>query len=183
MEHYSEMCSIKHKLIDEVSNVLNGDICNIDTHELGEVIDMIKDIAEYERNSHESEYYKSITNAMYSYENSSNRMSYIPDESIRNMMPDYKSKERYDRYMDSANNRIYNKDYDDKYGKSYNQWVDAKRHYTDTHSESYKNKMDEKATEHMNTMIDSIKNIWREADPTLKQTIKNNMTNLLNEMV
>lgn len=63
--------SIKENLINCVTMQINGNMEQVDAQELGEVIDMIKDLAEVE-------YYCSITDAMESYEpiRESDRMYY-----------------------------------------------------------------------------------------------------------
>lgn len=61
---YSQICESKKRLTEEVINQLNGGIEKIDAHEMGEVIDMIKDLAEAEKCMNESRYYESIVEAM-----------------------------------------------------------------------------------------------------------------------
>ncbi len=100
------ICDIEDILIDQAyENMQNPEIVN--THEMGEVIDMIKDIAEIKRNHYEASYYKSVVEAM---ENSSNNID-------------------------------------------------------------------------VESLVDSIKTIWLDADYDHKQKIKNNITSLMSEMV
>ena len=82
--------------------------------------------------------------------------------------------------MDGLYRKI--KDYDDHYGRSYNEYRDAKRHYTEFHSMTDKNEMDQHAREHVDFMISSMREIWEEADPELRRSMKDDMTGLLNEM-
>lgn len=57
---------IKKKLIEEVETELDrmGSIRNMDTRELGMVVDMIKDLAEAEEKCWKACYYKSVVEAM-----------------------------------------------------------------------------------------------------------------------
>lgn len=155
---YEKMCYLKDQLSTAAYSAIAGGIENVDAHELGEVVDMIKDAAEYERNHFQACYYKSVVNAM--------QRSHMPvtdtDDDIW--------------YNDRA-------DWGDEYGRYYNQYKSAKRHYTETHDMMDKDQMDTHAKEHINTMVDSIKQIWRDADPELRQKIKDDMTRLTNELM
>lgn len=70
MEKLKDLNEIKHKLIEAVEAELSGGIENVNTEELGEVIDMIKDIAEAEESCMEACYYEVVTEAMSDYEGS-----------------------------------------------------------------------------------------------------------------
>ena len=182
MEYCDKMYEIKNKLISQATEQLNHNLECVDTNELGEVVDMIKDIAEYERNMYEACYYKSVTEAMHGYEG---RRGYVPMELDEEsdweyLMPDSKRRIRYNQVMDGLDRKI--KDYDDRYGRSYNEYRDAKRHYTESHSMTDKNEMDQHAREHVDSMISSMREIWEEADPELRRRMKDDMTRLLNEM-
>lgn len=75
---------IKKKLIDEVESEIErmGSIKNIDTRELGMVVDMIKDLAEAEEKCWKACYYKSVVEAMdMSASGNIERMGYMPEES------------------------------------------------------------------------------------------------------
>lgn len=75
---------IKKKLIDEVESEIErmGSIKNIDTRELGMVIDMIKDLAEAEEKCWKACYYKSVVEAMeMSTGGNIERIGYMPEES------------------------------------------------------------------------------------------------------
>lgn len=59
-----DICELKDKLVCSVRDELSKGIQNVNTHEMGQVIDMIKDLAEAEKECWESVYYKSIVEAM-----------------------------------------------------------------------------------------------------------------------
>lgn len=183
MEKCKDMYEIKNSLISQVKEQLNHNADCVDTHELGEVVDMIKDIAEYERNMYEACYYKSVTEAMHGYDG---RRGYIPmdreydeEQDWEYLMPDHK-RARYNRFMDDVDKKV--KNYDDRYGRPYNEYKDAKRHYTETNSMTDKEEMNKHAKEHVDSMISSMREIWGEADPELRQRMKEDMTRLLNDM-
>lgn len=68
MEKLKDLNEIKHKLIDAVKTELDSGIQNVDTAELGEVVDMIKDIASAEESCMEACYYEVVTEAMSDYD-------------------------------------------------------------------------------------------------------------------
>lgn len=74
---------IKKKLIDEVESEIErmGSVKNMDTRELGMVIDMIKDLSEAEEKCWKACYYKSVVEAMDA-ENEENaeHARYMPEE-------------------------------------------------------------------------------------------------------
>lgn len=75
---------IKKKLIDEVESEINrmGSVKNMDTRELGMVVDMIKDLAEAEEKCWKACYYKSVVESMeMSAGGNIERMGYMPEES------------------------------------------------------------------------------------------------------
>lgn len=57
------ICNLEGILIEQAYEHLQEPE-TVDTHEMGEVMDMIKDIAEIERNHYEACYYKSVVEAM-----------------------------------------------------------------------------------------------------------------------
>lgn len=74
------------------------------------------------------------------------------------------------------------KDWDGRYGEPYNKYKMARRHYTETHSQSDKAEMSDRAVEHMNDTFETIRDIWHDADPDLRKRMKSDVTKLLNEM-
>ena len=63
-EKYRKICEHKHKLIEWVDAEMSKGKEAIDTKEMGEVIDMIKDLAETEKLCMETCYYESVVEAM-----------------------------------------------------------------------------------------------------------------------
>lgn len=85
----------------------------------------------------------------------------------------------------SSNSRpgyMYDGDYDPRYGMSYNQYKTARRHYHETKSDSDKEEMDTHATEHLNDMISSARDIYKTATPEKKRELKESFTRFVNEL-
>lgn len=73
-------------------------------------------------------------------------------------------------------------DMNPRYGRAYNQYKRARRHYTETKNQMDKKEMSTHAEEHMYDMISTVRDIWEDADPALKQRMKEEFTKLLGEM-
>lgn len=75
--------------------------------------------------------------------------------------------------------------YDDddmEYGRSFDRFRKAKRHYTRTHSEEDKQKMKEASNKHMMETMGTIREMWDDADPDLRKRMKADLTNLMATM-
>lgn len=95
-------------------------------------------------------------------------------------MPDPDMYGRYDMRMDDPH--MDDSDWDDRYGRPFNEFRKAKRHYTQTHSAEDKEKMKEHANEHMMESMTTIREIYDNADPDLKKRMKSDLTKLASEM-
>lgn len=210
-KHLEKMCGLKHKLIDAVECEMAKGLENVDTKELGEVIDMIKDIAEIEEKCVKAAYYDALIAEDGEPEES--RMGYNPRRyASGRYAPKGSGQYGYTDYTirrtegTDENNRMGNRmmpmprmgypmmDWDtrgvhanqsgqsNRYGYPYNEYRNAKRSYTQTHSESDRKKMDEHANEHMVDTIATMRDIWENADPEHKTRMRQDLQNLLNEM-
>ena len=185
------MCDIKCKLIDAVKEEFGKGTENVRTAEMGEVIDMIKDIAEAEKDCYKALYYKTVTEAMgdaseerYGYTKRiyrpyGDRDPYL-DEYLHNGDDPYSHNFKMgytfpkEKYMDRIG--------DARYGKAYNDYKMARRSYTTTNDTMAKDEMNAHALEHVSDTIATMRDIWKSADPDLKKRIKSDFTNLLSEM-
>lgn len=200
-----EICGMKEKLVTDLKSYLDAGVDQACTEEVGQIADVIKDLAE-------AEYYCTVTLAMSeAAEEESERYGYSRGGSrggsgrSRSMSRGYTS---YMPYMDdyepdiygythsnmrySGNSRMgyrpyvdqepYVHSYISEYGKGYDDYKDAKRHYTETHSSEDKEKMNESTAKHVNNAIAGIKEMWQDADTTLRRDIKNDLTALLGTM-
>lgn len=70
-----------------------------------------------------------------------------------------------------------------EYGSPYNEYMTARRHYTQTKSPNDKAMMDMHAKEHMEQTIETIGDIWDDASPELKAKMKAELKSLMDTMV
>lgn len=71
---------------------------------------------------------------------------------------------------------------DTRYGQAYNQYQNARRHYTVTNSKEDKEEMDRHANEHVMDTMATLREIYKVSDPELKKRIKSDLTKLVAEM-
>lgn len=67
-EHLQKIWCIQEKMICALKQEVDKNMEHLDTHEAYEVVDIIKDLAETERNYYEAWYYKTVTDAMHNKE-------------------------------------------------------------------------------------------------------------------
>lgn len=78
-EKYKRLINLKERLTEIVETELNKGVNEANTKELGEIVDMIKDIGECIKYCEEAAYFESVKKAMEEYgENPNNRMGYDP---------------------------------------------------------------------------------------------------------
>lgn len=75
-EKIKDLKETKEKLVDALKGKVAMGIEELDAQEVGEVTDMIKDLAEAEKECWEAAYYKSIVEAMEKAEDGEGRMGY-----------------------------------------------------------------------------------------------------------
>lgn len=250
MEACEKFDEMKEEFISTLCTAMKSrGLESMDTKEVGEAVDIIKDFAEAKKCCMEALYYQKVTEAMLSYEEprygyNNRRYSsgrYAPkgmgsygywDDSMGMIMDPILMDEDWNNMgynesgnrgggsynntssgrrrtgsdnMSTNNNSGYNynmnggdnqgyhrmttqwapsmsEDYDPRYGRSYNEFCKDRKFYTATKSEDEKRKMDKHAEEHVQDIVVSVKDIWKDADPTLKKHMKEQMTKLLSEM-
>lgn len=203
-DKFRELSDLKERFIKIVCTQLDCGVEKIDTHELGEVVDMIKDLAEAEEKCTKTKYYESIVEAMDEYEEDPDeymhegRMGYNPNRGksgrytrsggdrtrTTSMRMGYPNEPRrtMPTYPGSDDTQPYMDHEDMRYGTPYNQYKVYKRNYTTTKSPTDKAEMDKHAMEHMQDTVATIKDIWHDSDPELKRKMKADFSKLLNEM-
>lgn len=233
MEACEKFDEMKEEFISTLCTVMKSrGLEQMDTKEVGEAVDIIKDFAEAKKYCMEALYYQKVTEAMLSYEeprygynnrrysngqyapkgmgsygyngNTGMRMDPVYDEDWNIMGYDMNSRSGSSMTssgrgrtgsdnMTTNNNSGYRdmhtqwipaggEDYDPRYGRSYNEFCKNRKFYTATKSEEEKRQMDKHAEEHVQDIVVSVKDIWKDADPTLKKHMKEQMTKLLGEM-
>lgn len=81
----------------------------------------------------------------------------------------------------------YNGDWDEnsksKYGKAYDDYLEARRHYTASGDQLAKEKMDHHTMEHVNNALESMQEMWESSDDAmLKKRIVDEASKVLNQM-
>lgn len=202
-----EICSISDDIVSFFKGKIKQCGCDsVDTKDAGEIADMIKDLAEAKKNIFESLYYETAAKAM-----KEDPTRFMPDFAYEEMMENQRtgydpgrgdnSRMGYDnyRYADGRfapkgrgnrsgyvdpnyDQEIQRMENDLRHGMEYKQYSDARRYYTETKDENSKHAMDEHARKHVIETSETIREIYRTADPDLKRKIKEELTKLVNEM-
>ncbi len=220
-----DICEMKEKFISwSKEEMEKGKDC-VDTQEMGDVVDMIKDLADAEKNIWKACYYKTVVHAMEEYDEESDdddRMGYDNwryssgkfAPSGRGHFAGYPMKKDRSRnpgtFYDRDDSMGYPEGQDygirgmdnmqgyptmpkthlsqtgpnvtTRYGYPYDEWNEARRNYTESHSDSDKKMMEHKAMEHATGAVESLRHIWKEADPALKEKLKKELKPLTDEL-
>ena len=165
MEKLKELNEIKHTLIDAVKAQVASGLETVDTQELGEVVDMIKDFASAEKDCMEACYYEAIIDAMRDGGEEEGRYGY---DRWRYASGRYAPKGRGTRtygYLPSGDRMPaelgnYDPDYD-----------------TSTRRMGY-----HEGKETVEEIIDTMGDMWAKADTDMKRKIKTHVEDLLYQM-
>lgn len=210
---YEEICELKKKFLKIVDTELNEKSTKeLNTEELGQVVDMIKDLAEAEKCCQEACYYQSVVKAMDEAKEEDHRMGYSPKARMRfanrYFMDDYdypemsnmrmgysrgnsserdemnRSRDSMGRFTSSGRSGYdgFDEDRDDRYGRAYNEFRKARRHYTETKSMADKQMMEEHANEHLADSMQTLREIWDSSDPTLRKKMKADLQKFSNDL-
>ena len=90
------------------------------------------------------------------------RMGYHPDRS--------------DMRMDGMNHK------QSRYGETYDRYSENRRHYHDSNDTESKRKMDDSMKEYTSDIIRNLTEMWSDADATLRQSMKTDLTRLIQQM-
>ena len=207
-----KICTLLDIMTDGLKSATNQGLNNLGTHEAGQVADIIKDLSEAkknltdaEKNEWESCYYASIVKAMKDADergDEEDRYGYIPREASRmgkrGMQrdrikrwvrdPDTFEDEMYERagYTPgrkmSRDDRSSDNSSDERYGKPYREYIDSRRHYSESKSQADKDMMEMYANEHLMDVMGSVREIYKTADPDMRKRMKSDLTKLVGEM-
>lgn len=201
MEEKTLLCWVEQE-------IAKGKEC-FDVEQCGQVTDMIKDLAEAKEKCVKAKYYEYLLSVMTESDNSpeserfgydnwryssgryapkghGHRSGYVPelemyegDEGeLRMGYPHIRSP-----HMSSAR-MGYNPMMDGewpRHGKFYEEYRDARRHYTETKDEKHKRLMNEKIEEHVEDTMETLREMWKDADPEMKKRMKMNMKDMLED--
>lgn len=216
-----ELCKMRKTLSSWMNEEIDkGKEC-VNTEEAGDVVDMIKDLAEAEEKIWKACYYKQIVKAMHEAEEKEKGMPWYMsmlrsgydhwrypssgrfastghgerygwhDPMMYGSIDDFEAmrygyddtRERQHEARRGTGMMGYN-DYmgSPRYGESYDRYENAKRNYTSSHSAKDKETMDMHASEHIKDSMNTMRDIWKDADPNLRKKMKADLTTLVNEM-
>lgn len=182
---------------------------HMDVEKTGQVVDMIKDLAQAEKDCMKACYYKTVVGAMddYGFENEGEieeygRMGYDTRRYASGRyapkgaghyspvhgrsgftMPPATHIPPY--MMNNSAPHEYRMGYPapkGAYGHNMDSYRDAKRYYTETKDPHKREEMDQHAKDHVNEAVYTFKEIWEDANPELKKTMKGQLSKLLAEM-
>lgn len=199
MAEMEDMKHIKKTLTSWLKEeVSNGKEC-FDTKTCGDVSDIVKDLSEAIKECYEAKYYETVIEAMESKREPTYGSEDIYGYNHRHMdngkfartgkghvvngyTPYVDQKPYIDAYMHDPNfeNRMSgamgytNGDQmtRSEYGKAYDDYQTARRHYHDSNSPMAKEEMDKKCMNYMNHTMKTLKAMWEDADPMLKKRLK-----------
>ena len=69
-----------------------------------------------------------------------------------------------------------------RYGESYDRYSDRRRHYHETKDADSKKQMDDSMKEYMSDISENLREMWKDADPTLRQTMKADLTKMVQQL-
>lgn len=76
----------------------------------------------------------------------------------------------------------HDRDWNENYGRPFNQFRQAKRHYTESHSENDKEEMNEHANEHLMQVMATTKEMYRSSEPDMRKRMKADLTKFVNDL-
>lgn len=176
------VCEVFDTMLSCFKSEISNGLMNVNTEEAGQVADIIKDMSETEKNLYEANYYKLVSESMEEKskpENKNRRMGYNWNEKpyIDAYLhdPDFEDDMRYGYnatgYNGSASMRNSRMGYVDWEGSD--EYMEAKRHYSETHSSADREKL-------MKETINTFKEMWGDADPVQRSKMKTELSALVN---
>ena len=69
-----------------------------------------------------------------------------------------------------------------RYGESYDRYSDRRRHYHETKDAESKKQMDDSMKEYMADVMENMRDRWKDADPTLSQTMTADLTKMVQQL-
>lgn len=178
-----DICEMRKKLIEWTKEAMSGSPNSVDTQEFGEVIDMIKDIYQIEYYCAKTKYYESVTEAMDEYGDADHFK--MGRSGMMRVLPEY---DRRDQRFDPDEYDIYGRmGYSGRVphsnmGRNWDRYLDARRHYNATKSDSDRMEMSTSAKMHIGETIATLRDMWHDADPDLREKMKKDFSALLQEM-
>lgn len=198
-EKYNDICSLKHHMLHYVMGETEKGFepTPEKVHVLKEYIEMIKCLAETEKECQEADYYEAVVQAMeengmmeserMGYNPNRNRMGQYSDgragnsDSGSNSRRGYSPDRMYSRMIPGDDRDAWGDD-DPRHSEAFNRFRKAKRYYTKSHSEEDKQRMKDASNEYMMETMSTIREMWDDADPDLRARMKADLTNLVTNL-
>lgn len=185
MEHMETLCDLYKNILDATKAHVSEGLDHVDTNELMDAVDMIKDLAEAKKDCYKACYYKTVIEAMKESTEESTRYGFR--DRVR---PTYDESYFPDSLTDDEVAKRWKMGYHDeiatvkhpRYGIAYEEYVDARKHYTETKSASDKEEMDRHIREHVSDTLSTMMDMYHSADADLRKRIKADITKLAADM-
>lgn len=167
------VCEVFDAMLSCFKSEISNGLMNVNAKEADEVADIIKDMSETEKNLYEANYYKLVSEAM----EEKNK----PENQNRRMGYNWNEKPYIDAYLRDPDFEHDMRNGSEN-GRMYDEYTNAKRHYTETKSSTDKDMMDMYASKHLNKTIETVKEMWADADQPHKTKMKSELTALVNSL-
>lgn len=176
----NDICSIQDDLVCCAKKQIGYGIENLNVEEFNAIMDGIKDMAE-------TKYYMLVSKAMEEVDEKTpmmpEMMGYTRPHMSGNYRMGYNSIMHEQPYIDGyLHDPDFESDMRNGSANPYTNYRNAKRHYSETHSSADKDMMSKYAKEHLEQTIDTMKDIWNDATPELKQKMKADLKALMETM-
>lgn len=200
-----DLCEVEKRIVEDLKcETAKGLYAGVSIIELGQVVDMVKDLAEAEEKHMKTCYYKMLIEEMEEYKEdeprygdiygynprrySSGRYASKGHGHISGYMPDYHMMNEWDWPEGEHRKEMYpitgapGYTPSETYGKAYRDYMNAKRHYHESGSPSDKKEMDSHAMEHLDSFAETTKEIMKSADQPLRKQMKADLKALVAEI-
>lgn len=190
-----DMCDIVKHVSTTTQTAIATQGCSLDTKELGDVVDMMKDVIEAKEKAAKACYYEEVTKAMKEYGEEPMNIPYNDREGYdHNRFANGKFAPKGHGNMTRGGftptpnmhhmrNEMEQRERELEHGRAYHNYDNAKRYYTETHDPNAKREMSEHAKEHVINMAETCREIYMNADPELRREMKTELTKLVGEMM
>lgn len=199
-----EIKEMKKKLSNWVKEELECGKDYVACHyeKIGEIVDMIKDLAEVEKECMEAKYYETVTKAMEDYEHDEMEEKegpygydnwryasgrYAPTGHGHYDKAGYTPFKGNVRVHDPNMNGIFKMGYHDQdshtgKGKTYDEFDDARRHYSETGKAEDLRDMNDKLGKHLSNTIEQLREMAEVANPDMQKKLKKEISTLMNDI-
>lgn len=199
-----DMCELACHAANTAKTAIAAQGAGVETEELGDVVDMMKDVVEAKEKAAKACYYEKVAKAMDMYGDDFKSLVQRENE---HMFP-HSELEGYDsnRYADgrfapkghgnmtrggftpTPNTHNLQREWEQRereleHGRAYRDYDNAKRYYTETKDIGAKSEMSARAKEHVLNFAETCREIYMNADSELRREMKIELNKLIGEMI